>query len=656
MCGIAGYWGADAGARTAWMTCQLAHRGPDDEGVWETPGHTFALGNRRLKILDLSPLGHQPMASNDGLRVLTFNGEIYNFIELRDELASRGHRFRSQSDTEVLLAALEEWDVSALNRVSGMFAFAFWDGRAGRLMLARDRLGIKPLYYAQTRDGFCFASEISAILASGLVSPILDTAALESYLRLLWIPEPGTLFSGISKLEAGQVLLWDGTRAAVQRYWDLPIPDPQPETGRERVAEEVSATLQSAVMRQLRSDVPVGAFLSGGLDSTSILQLAAMGSKEVRSYSIGFASADRTEEGALDDLRYARLAAEAFGVRHQEIVLSPHIVDLLPKMVRHLEDPVADPAAINCYLICEAARETSTVLLSGTGGDELFGGYRKYAAESLAARYQRVPPMLRGALLEPTFRTLPIAIGRKGLRSIRLAKKFIRYAGATPLDRFLGYTTYYDASELEELLGGDPGAVEDPYMGVHALQDAWDRRDTGQIIDRMSYVDLKQYLPCLGLAYMDRASMAASVEVRVPLLDDDVVDLVSRLPDSYKVRGLSTKLILREAMKGKIPEVILRRPKAPFAAPIRSWLRRDLAPVVEEYLSPGRVLSRGLLNPGVVHRMRREHRLGLEDHSLRIWALLTLEVWLQEFYDKRARFEMPAEMREVVLASSRSDN
>ena len=625
------------------MTRLLAHRGPDDEGVWASRKSPIALGNRRLRILDLSPLGHQPMASRDHRWVLTFNGEIYNYLELRRELIARGHVFQSQSDTEVLLAALQEWGTESLARLKGMFAFALWDEQERRLIIARDRLGIKPLYYALKGGDFCFASEITSVLASGVVEPRIEPGALGAFLRLLWVPEPETLFSGIFKVEPGTLITWDGAGVSSARYWDVPIPEPYSGSGDQQARDRVMEALETGIRRQLRSDVPVGAFLSGGLDSTTILNLAfSAGASDVRTYSIGFGSEDRSLEGALDDLKFARIAAAAAGVRdHREIVLSPDVVSLLPLIVRHLEDPVADPAAINSYLICMAARETSTVLLSGAGGDELFGGYRKYASQSVAERYQRVPAVLRRGLVDPIVGRLPVSIGGTGLRSFRFAKKFIRYAGASFFDRFLGYSTYYDAAELEELLGGDPAEAKDPYIGVHPLRDAWDSRDTGQSVDRMTYVDLKYYLPGLGLAYMDKASMAASVEVRVPLIDDDVVDIVARLPDRYKVQGLRTKIILRKVMEGRIPDAILRRPKAPFAAPIRSWLRRDLAPMVAEYLHPGRVLARGLLNPSVVRRLIREHSRGYEDHSLRIWALLTLEVWMQEFFDSRSRYLMP---------------
>jgi len=642
MCGIAGLIGTEPTRRVAGMTRLLAHRGPDDEGVWSSRRWPAALGNRRLQILDLSPLGHQPMASPDGRWALTYNGEIYNYVELRRELESRGHAFRSKTDTEVLLAALVEWGIGALDRLRGMFAFALWDDRDGTLTLARDRLGIKPLYYACSGESIAFGSEIKAVLASGLVEPRLDPEALRGYLRLLWVPEPRTMLEGVRKVPPGCYLTWRSGVFTIQRYWDVPPMEPETDLSDVEVIDRLRQTLDLAARRQLRSDVPVGILLSGGLDSTAVLHAAtAAGVTQLRSYSIAFRSSDRLREGALDDARFARLAASALGARHTEIELTPDVVSLLPKIVRHLEDPVADPAAINTYLLCQAARETSTVLLSGAGGDELFGGYTKYLSTLLASRYQELPMALRRHAVEPLFRGLPVALGSVGLRSVRFAKKFLKYAGASPLDRFLGYSTYYDGAELEELLGGDPHGDVDGGAGVQALREAWEGRGASHLVDRMSYVDLRYYLPDLGLLYADKAGMAASVEIRVPLLDDDVVDLVARLPARLRIHGVDTKILLRRAMRGRIPESILKRPKAPFSAPLRAWLRGPLRPLVSEYLDPGRVMERSLMNPGVVRRLVEEHRRGREDHSLRIWALLTLETWLQEFCDDRDRYRVP---------------
>ena len=605
----------------------------------------MALGNRRLRIVDLTPQGHQPMLSSCGRYGLTFNGEIYNHAALAAELRAAGFQFRSRSDTEVLLAALMHWGEGALLRLRGMFAFAFWDEDQGRLLLGRDRLGIKPLYYAARGEQLAFASEIPAILASGVVTPAVNARALQSYLRLLWVPEPGTLLDGVRKVPPGSVLRWGWDGIGVSAYWDLPFGNECEEISETVAAAEVREAVQAAVRAQMVADVPVGAFLSGGLDSTAIVAAAGLDPRStLRTFSIGFRPEDQREEGALDDPHYARLAASSLNLHHKSIIIEPNVAELLPMMVRHLEDPIADPSALNCYLICREARSECLVLLSGTGGDELFGGYRKYVATAEAERYQRLPQFVREALIAPIAERLPVRLGSVGLRGFRFAKKFVKHAHLAPFERFIGYSSYYDGDELEQLLGLDISSADVARLGVEALLEAWERRASDDIVNRMTYLDLKFYLPGLGLAVMDRASMAASVEVRVPLLDDDLVDLVARYPGRLKVRGSQTKRVFRKAMAGLVPRPILERPKAPFAAPIRTWLRRDLKGLIHELLSDGGLKDRGLVDPLFVTRLIREHDAGWADHSLRIWALLTLELWLQAFMVPQPSGEVGAEL------------
>jgi len=652
VCGIAGGLGEQIAPEVGWMTRLLSHRGPDDEGVWSSRRFPISLGNRRLKILDLSSSGHQPMTSDDGRWTLTFNGEIYNHPALRDELEARGWRFRSQTDTETVLASLIEWGTAALRRIQGMFALAFWDDEERRLLLARDRLGIKPLYYARGRNGFAFASEIKAILGSGVVSPALDQSQLVSYLRLLWVPEPGTLFEGIRKLPPASYLMLQSGREEVTSYWEIPTPDPDPARLPDAAAN-LRHALENAVERQLRADVPVGAFLSGGLDSTALVMMAARNaSREIRTYSIGFSPSDLRRDGAADELRYARLAAHAAGTTHQEMILSSDIGSLLRRVVRMLEDPVADPAAINAFLLCEAARPTSTVLLSGTGGDEVFGGYRKYLGTLLGERYRSTPGAAR-AIFEPAVRALPLRVGGVGLRPIRFLKKLMEHAAKPTLERFLGYSTYFTPRELAGLVEAPAIPLSDELAGLTALRDAWDARGTDDLIDRMTYLDLKFYLPGLGLAYMDKASMGASVEVRVPLLDETVVEMAARLPGAYKIAGMKSKVIFRESVRDLVPREILRRPKAPFFAPVGTWLREGLHSFCAELLDEKRVRGRGILRPSGVQTLLREHATGQRDHGLRIWALLTLELWMQEFVDEARQFAPPRrETAGVVLRGS----
>ena len=652
MCGIAGGLGEEVAPEVGWMTRLLSHRGPDDEGVWSSRRFPISLGNRRLKILDLSSSGHQPMTSDDGRWALTFNGEIYNHPALRDELAACGWRFRSQTDTETVLASLIEWGAAALRRIQGMFALAFWDDEERRLLLARDRLGIKPLYYARGKDAFAFASEIKAILGSGVVSPALDRSQLVSYMRLLWVPEPGTLFEGIHKLPPATYLTLQSGREEIVSYWEIPTPDPDP-SSLPVAAARLRDALEGAVERQLRADVPVGAFLSGGLDSTALVMMAARNpAREIRTYSIGFSPSDLRRDGAADELRYARLAADAAGTTHQEMILSSDIGGLLRRVVRMLEDPVADPAAINAFLLCEAARPTSTVLLSGTGGDEVFGGYRKYLGTLLGERYRSTPSAAR-AIFEPAVRALPLRVGGVGLRPVRFLKKLMEHAAKPTLQRFLGYSTYFTPTELGGLIEAPAIPLSDELAGLTALRDAWDARGTDDLVDRMTYLDLKFYLPGLGLAYMDKASMGASVEVRVPLLDETVVESAARLPGAYKIAGMQSKVVFREAVRDLVPREILRRPKAPFFAPVGTWLREGLHSLCAELLDERRVRGRGILRPSGVQRLLREHATGQSDHGLRIWALLTLELWMQEFVDGARQFAPPKrETAGVVLSGS----
>jgi asparagine synthase (glutamine-hydrolysing) len=592
------------------------------------------------------------MTSDDGRWALTFNGEIYNHPALRDELAARGWRFRSQTDTETVLASLIEWGAEALLRIQGMFALAFWDDEERRLLLARDRLGIKPLYYARGKNGFAFASEIKAILGSGVVSPALDRSQLVSYMRLLWVPEPGTLFEGIHKLPPATYLTLQSGREEIVSYWEIPTPDPDP-SSLPVAAARLRDALEGAVERQLRADVPVGAFLSGGLDSTALVMMAARNpAREIRTYSIGFSPSDLRRDGAADELRYARLAADAAGTTHQEMILSSDIGGLLRRVVRMLEDPVADPAAINAFLLCEAARPTSTVLLSGTGGDEVFGGYRKYLGTLLGERYRSTPSAAR-AIFEPAVRALPLRVGGVGLRPVRFLKKLMEHAAKPTLQRFLGYSTYFTPTELGGLIEAPAVPLSDELAGLTALRDAWDARGTDDLVDRMTYLDLKFYLPGLGLAYMDKASMGASVEVRVPLLDETVVESVARLPGAYKIAGMQSKVVFREAVRDLVPREILRRPKAPFFAPVGTWLREGLHSLCAELLDERRVRGRGILRPSGVQRLLREHATGQSDHGLRIWALLTLELWMQEFVDGARQFAPPKrETAGAVLSGS----
>jgi len=634
MCGICGLVGQDAEELVVEMTAILAHRGPDGGGVkaFREPGRIPAvLGHRRLSIIDLSERGAQPMPYADGRYWITYNGELYNFQTLRAGLEREGFSFRSESDTEVLLAMYTRYGSEMLSRLNGIFAFAIWDTYRDELFLARDRLGVKPLYYADLGGTFAFASEVKALLLA-LPSVSLRRDAVADYLTFLWVPDPDTAFNGVYKLPAGHCAHYAEGRLTVEPYWDLTFaPEQRPESD---WVEEVREAVSAAVRRQMVSDVPLGAFLSGGIDSSAIVAEMKAATSAVTTYTVGFDRRDLAHEIVSDDLKYARLVASALGVEMHEEVLRPQVVDLLPRLVWHMDEPVADPAAITTYLICAAAREQLTVILSGMGGDELFAGYPRYLASRIGRTMDVVPESFRASLrrwLEPR-----LTLGKPGrMRGPRRnLMKLLRGVDATPNDRYLIYSSYYWAEEIarvlgpelrEELVNHDPFRHHRDYFG-RVAGEHW--------LNQRLYVDLKTFLPCLNLTYTDKMSMAASTEVRVPLLDDELVALSARIPPELKLRRFTRKYVLKRAMEGVLPRAVIYRPKAGFGAPIRAWLTHDLKPMIDDLLSPEKIVSRGLFDPAEVRRLIDANDKGSEDNALRIWALLTLELWQEEFLDR----------------------
>jgi asparagine synthase (glutamine-hydrolysing) len=648
MCGIAGFVGCSNGGLIESMNSVQAHRGPDGDGVrlFGTTGGGVpaALGHRRLSIIDPSPRGAQPMSYAEGRYWITYNGELYNFNELRAELESKGFAFRSNCDTEVLLAMYARHGEGMLERLNGMFAFAIWDTERQELFLARDRLGIKPLYLAEHDGALYFASEVKALLRA-LPTPSLRHSKLAEYLTFLWVPDPDTLFEGIYKLPPGHCARYSNGRMHVRQYWD-PSFEVGPNLDAEAWTDEVRETVQAAVRRQMISDVPLGGFLSGGLDSGAVAATMKAAAGEVTTYTVGFSEEDLAHEIDPGDLPYARRLAHELGLDSHERVLSPEIVGLLPKLVWHMDEPVADPAAITTYLICSAARERLTVILSGMGGDEVFAGYPRYLAARLTRLLDIVPRPARRALRGGLDGRL--AMGKPGrMRGPRRnLMKLMRGIDQPPLDRYLTYCSYYRRAELASLFSAELRgelSSHDPFFQhkKHAARVAgrhW--------LNRLLYVDLKTYLPCLNLTYTDKMSMAASTEVRVPLLDDEVVELAGRIPPSLKLRRMTRKYVLKRAMEGVLPHEVIWRPKAGFSAPLRAWIGRDLRPLVDDCLSPTRIRERGLFDPGAVQSLIRDNDNGTADNALRIWALLVLELWHQTFLD--APGNQPAQ-REAAL-------
>ena len=646
MCGIAGLISTEPERRIGAMLKAIEHRGRDDEGVWTSAaadgaGRRACLGHRRLAIIDTSEGGHEPMLSADGRFALTFNGEIYNFREVRAELEGRGRRFQTDSDAEVLLAAFAEWGEECLPRLNGMFAFAVWDERERALTVARDRLGIKPLCYAvapRGEDGagesFVFASEAKAILASGLVERALSVEGLNQQLTFLWTPDPHTLSKGVKKLPPGHVLTWRDGRVSVREWWDVSFDEVDARGGVEWWRERVLETFERVVRLEMVADVPLGSFLSGGVDSSMIVAMMGRHSagRRVSTYTIGFEPEDLRYDIIPDDARWARRVGQLFDTDYHEIILKPNVAALLPKLVYHMESPLID-SCISSYLVARAARETLTVLLSGMGGDEVFAGYPRHLAMRLAGALDPVPGSLRRPLMRALAETLPG--GRPGLLTapLRNAKKFARSAALDFERRYLGFGTYFTDEAKRRLYTDD---LREATEGLDAY--AEHRRHFARCagaapLNRLLYVDMKTFLPCLNLDYTDKTAMATTLEVRVPFLNVEMVELAARMPPGLKLRGLKRKYILKRAAERVLPRDVVWRKKAGFGAPVRAWLRGPLRPLVDELLSEEAVRRRGLFRPAEVRRVVEQNYSGREDYSLQVLQLLTLEMWHRTFID-----------------------
>ena len=648
MCGISGLMNCGDTNALVRMTNVQTHRGPDDSGFWERhfpDGGYIGLGSRRLAILDLSTDGHMPMSNEDGSVWITFNGEIYNFADLRRDLEGKGHRFRSHTDTETIVHLYEEYGPDrfkdCLNRLNGMFALAICDlrGASQKLFLARDHFGIKPLYYFERGGKLAFASEIKALLEVPGIEANMNMEALGQYLTFLWVPDPLTMFEGIRKLPAGHFGLWQRGEFKIEQYWDLTFPPVEHSFERKEddLADEIRQRFCASVEQQMVSDVPIGAFLSAGLDSSSIV--AAMTRKQpVRTYTITFPEKYRVGETTIDDPGVPQRLARKLGCEHHEIVVEPDVIGLLPNLTWHMDEPTADPAIITAYLVCREARKQATVLLSGVGGDEIFAGYRKHAAHTWAEEYQRVPAFAR-SFMERSLSGLPSLRGTPMKGSLRLAKKMARSAALSPAEAFIRNGTYLDARQKTDLFALESQQASGNPVGQHLA--AFDKVRHAGFLNQMLYLDTKIFMPTLNLTYNDKMSMASSVEVRVPFLDRELAEFVAwNVKPEWKLKGKwrpVTKYIFRKAMRSMLPDEVMRQPKAGFAAPVDYWLAHDLRPIVDDLLSESQVRRRGLFRSDVVRRYIDEHRRGAEDWSMQIWQLLTLEIWMQLFLDGGAK-------------------
>lgn len=652
MCGISGVVNCGSREVVARMNSVQSHRGPDDTGIWEhrLPDHRYtALGSRRLAVLDLSVGGHMPMSNENGSIWITYNGEIYNFRELRHQLLSKGHRFRSETDTEVIVHLYEEYGEDCVRRLRGMFAFAICDLRSGapELFLARDHFGIKPLYYFRQAPRFAFASEAKALLEVPGIRADLDLTALQQYLTFLWVPEPSTLFRGIQKLPAGHYATFRNEELKITQYWDLSFPPADTEFPRSEddLAAEVRERFRNAVKSQMVSDVPIGAFLSAGLDSSSIVaMMVESGQQPVRTYTVTFPPEYCIGETTLDNPNVATDFARRLGCENHRITIRPDVTELLPQLIWHMDEPTADPAIIAAYLVCHEAREHATVLLSGIGGDELFAGYRKHAAHYWAQMYQKIPWFMRGGI-QAFLAAMPSLRGSAMKGPLRMAKKMSRSASLPPIERFIMNCTYQDHDQKAALFTEDMNCAlrgSDPTVNHLA---AFEHAADADFLNQMLYLDTKVFMASLNLNYNDKMSMASSLEVRVPFLDVELAEFVAwNVPPHMKLKGFLkpvTKHILRKAMKGVVPKRVLQQPKAGFAAPVDYWLASDLREMVDDLLSDQRIRSRGLFRPEVVRKYVNEQRAAKQDWSMQIWQLLTLELWMQTFLDKTAGTTTP---------------
>ena len=605
------------------MNDVIIHRGPDDEGLYRAP--SVGLAMRRLSIIDLAG-GHQPLHNKDGSVQVIFNGEIYNFPELREILEAKGHRFATHADTEVIVHGYEEWGPDVVRHLRGMFAFAVWDVIEERLLLGRDRPGIKPLHYYQDGEKFLFGSEIKSILQCEGVPREVNLDALDRFLTFEYVFSPETIFQGIHKLPPGHFLVMnkDGS-SRIEEYWDA-LPAPDNGLDETECAHHLAELLEESVKMRMISDVPLGALLSGGIDSSSIVAFMARHSdRPVKTFSIGF------EEQSYNELKYARLVSKHFGTEHHECIIKPDAVDLVEKLVTNLDEPFGDFSIFPTYLVSKMARDYVTVALSGDGGDELFAGYDTYIADSVARQYQKVPSVIRKNLLPGLLRHVPPSPKKKGF--INRAKRFVE---GTLLPDDLMHTRwmiFLQDREKRQLYANDLLHTYQQGNSYRYIQDYFRRSQGHAPLAQQGYVDIKTYLTDDILVKVDRMSMAPSLEARVPFLDHKVMEFAATIPVSLKLKGFTTKHILKKALWDIVPRDILTRGKEGFSIPIKNWLMQELRPLLEDTLSEARLKRRGYFQPAYVRQLMTEHLNGKENHSHRLWALMMVEIWHQAYID-----------------------
>ncbi|CAN5729909.1 asparagine synthase (glutamine-hydrolyzing) [soil metagenome] len=640
MCGIHGIFQLDGQpvppAMLSAMGDVTTHRGPDDEGMHIDGACGIAM--RRLSIIDIAG-GHQPLSNIEQTLFVVCNGEIYNYRELRADLQARGYVFKTGSDSEVLIHLYHAEGDAFVHRLNGMFDFAIWDAPRRRLLIGRDRLGVKPLYVLQDGSRLAFATEAKALLTLPGISAELDTRVLPGYLHLGYVAAPGCIFKGIRKLPPATLLSVEGGQVREWRYWRLPTKMNSTRTERDWT-DKVRARLEESVRMQMVADVPIGAFLSGGVDSSAVVAfMAKHSSQPIRTYSIGFEGGEA--EALYNELPYARQVAQLFGTQHREIVVKPDVVGLLPKLLWHMDEPLCDTAFITTFLVSEFARQDVKVILSGVGGDELFGGYRRYLGGHYADKLRQLPAwMRRGAAFAAE--RLPADRHSGVLNTLRLAKGFLASAELTADERYRSYLQVQGRDAVAALL------LTSDAVGTDMLDRAFSEAGSEDELNRMFAVDAETQLPDDLLMLTDKMSMAVSLECRVPLLDHELVELAATMPASIKVRGGRLKHVMKESLADVLPKDILDRKKRGFGTPMGAWLKKELAPLLKRLLAPETVRARGLFHQPVVDRLMADHQSNRIDGTDALLAMMNLEIWSRIYLDRRDPSDVATELKSFV--------
>lgn len=630
MCGITGWTTKDTAYRhgpgdeevLGSMCASISHRGPDDQGTWIGKG--AALGMRRLSVIDLKT-GDQPVTNESGSVIVVMNGEIYNFLEIRKELEAKGHTFKTHSDTETLPHLYDEYGDAMVDHLDGMFAFALWDKQKERLLIARDRFGEKPLYYGVFNDDLYFASEPKALFKHPQVSVEMDPDAVFLYLSYDYVPAPLSIYKGIKKLPAGHLLKWEKGELSVRKYWDIGFEKASPVPSEKEAAAELLDLLSASVEKRLVADVPLGVLLSGGIDSSTVAALAVRhSSSRVKTFSIGF------EEESFDESSHARAVSEHLGTEHFEDILSvATAAGLVEEIGEWMDEPLSDASLLPTFLLSGFVRKHVTVALGGDGGDEIFAGYPMYLGHKINRYYRAVPKFLRSGIVEPAVAGLKA--GTKNMSFDYKAKRFVRGADRSEVERhhmWFGSFTEEEKSGLLSREFADLLTVNDTYDIPNRLADGCDAED---VIERMQYLDTKLYLAEDILTKVDRASMAVSLEVRAPFLAHSVAEYAASLPSEYKLRGRTSKYILKKAVGELLPEEIIKRTKKGFGIPVAEWLKGSLNPLMHDLLGNERLAAQGVFDPGYVEKLIREHESGTANHYKQLWTLLVFQLWAKHF-------------------------